>query len=547
MQDTLTKITDTLSAVRVMARSGLIPFPRIDQGIGVLAAVGKYGPFAGSVHAHAAQGHGRVALIDERGQLTYRELEAQSNALVRGWQAEGIGAGSCVGAMCRNHRGLVLTMLAAAKGGVRLVLMNTGFARPQLVDVATREGVRHFVFDSEFADIADALPSDVTPFLSWVDGPLSTPPAETPPRTLDDLIAGQSTDSVPAPKEHGVSILLTSGTTGTPKGAPRGRMSPFVTAQFLDRIPLRPEQTLLMAAPAFHGTGISQLALGLALENTVVMQRRFDPETTVRLLAEHRADTLVLVPTMLQRIVDLGPEVLSKYDTSSLKVIFAAGSAIAPDLSIRTQQAFGKVLYNFYGSTEVAAVTIATPDDLERAPGTAGRAPATCHIALIDDAGRRITEPDVVGRIFAKSGLSFEGYTDGRDKQRIDGMLSTGDVGHFDRDGLLFVDGRDDDMIISGGENVYPLEVENLITERPDVLEAAVIGVEDDEFGHRLRAFVVAAPSSARDASEIRTHVKSNLARYKVPRDVIFIEELPRNATGKLLRRVLLEMEVESE
>ncbi|GAB2628691.1 acyl-CoA synthetase [Prescottella soli] len=547
MQDVLTKITDTLSAVRVMQRSGLIPFPRVDLGVRELLAVGKYGPFAGSVHTHAARDPDRVALIDERGLLTYGKLEGQSNALVRAWQAVGIGIDSPVGAMCRNHRGLVLTMLAAGKSGARLVLMNTGFGRPQLADVAKREGVRWFVFDSEFADVADALPTEVTPFLSWTDGPVRTPPAETPPRTLDELIAEQSTDSVPAPEEPGTLILLTSGTTGTPKGAPRGHTSPLVTAQFLDRIPLRPEQTMLMAAPAFHGTGISQLGLGMALENTVVMQRRFDPETTVRLLAEHRADTLVLVPTMLQRIIDLGPDVLGKYDTSSLKVIFAAGSAIPPDLSVRTQQAFGKVLYNFYGSTEVAAVTVATPDDLERAPGTAGRVPATCHIALFDDAGNRVTEPDVVGRIFAKSGLSFAGYTDGRDKEHIDGMLATGDVGHFDRDGLLFVDGRDDDMIVSGGENVYPLEVENLIAERPDVLEVAVIGVADDEFGQRLRAFVVPAPTSARDADEIRAHVKANLARYKVPRDVVFLDEIPRNTTGKVLRRVLIEMNVESD
>ncbi|RVW11310.1 acyl-CoA synthetase [Prescottella agglutinans] len=547
MQDVLTRITDTLSAVRVMQRSGLIPFPRVDLGVREILAVDKYGPFAGSVHAHAAQDPDRVAMIDERGPLTYRELEERSNAIVRAWQAAGIDADSTVGAMCRNHRGLLLTMLAAGKSGARLVLMNTGFGRPQLADVAKREGVRHFVFDSEFAEVADALPSDVTQFLSWVDEPVHTPPAETPPRTLDDLIAGQSSEAVPAPEEPGAFVLLTSGTTGTPKGAPRTHTSMFASAQFLDRIPLRPKQTMLVPAPAFHGTGVSQLVLGFALENTIVMQRRFDPETTVRLLAEHRADTLVLVPTMLQRIVDLGPDVLSQYDTSSLKVIFSAGSAISPDLSIRTQQAFGKVLYNFYGSTEVAAVTIATPDDLERAPGTAGRVPATCHIALFDDDGNRITEPDVVGRIFARSGLSFEGYTDGRDKQRIDGMLATGDVGHFDRDGLLFVDGRDDDMIVSGGENVYPLEVENLISERPDVLDVAVIGVADDQFGHRLRAFVVPAPTSARDADEIRAHVKANLARYKVPRDVVFIEELPRNTTGKVLRRVLIAMEIESD
>ncbi|WP_206663630.1 acyl-CoA synthetase [Prescottella subtropica] len=535
-----------LRAVCVMGRSGLIPFPRVDEGIVLLRAVDRYGPFAGAVHAHASTGRDRVALIDERGPLTYRELEELSNALVRGWRAAGIGAGTCVGAMCRNHRYLVVTMLAAAKAGIRLVLMNTGFARRQLADVAQREGVRHFVFDTEFADVADALPSDVTPLLAWVDGPVRTPPAEEPVRTLDDVIDGRSTASVPAPDEPGTFILLTSGTTGTPKGAPRGHTSPFVTAQFLDRIPLRPNQILVMPAPAFHGTGLSQLALGLALENTIVLSRRFDPEATVRLLAEHRADTLVLVPTMLQRIVDLGPEVLSRYDTSNLKVIFAAGSSLSPDLCIRTQQAFGKVLHNFYGSTEVAAVTVATPDDLERAPGTAGRAPATCHIALIDDAGRKITAPNVVGRIFARSGLSFAGYTDGRDKERIDGMLSTGDVGHFDTDGLLFVDGRDDDMIVSGGENVYPLEVENVLAERADVLEVAVVGVADDEFGHRLRAFVVPAPGSARDADDIRSHVKANLARYKVPRDVVFVDELPRNATGKLLRRVLVETDGET-
>lgn len=547
MQDVLRGVTDTVNAVRVMRRSGLIPFPRLDHGVELLLAVNRYGPFAGPVHAHAAHGRTRVALVDERGPLTYRELEEQSNALVRAWHAHGIGVGSVVGAMCRNHRGLVLTMLAAAKSGARLVLMNTGFARPQLVDVAQREGVQAFVFDSEFADVADALPTDVTQFLSWVDDPVRTPPSETPPPVQADLIADHSTASVPPPRDHGGFVLLTSGTTGTPKGAPRRRTSPFASAQFLDRIPLRPHQTMLMAAPAFHGTGLSQLGLGLALENTVVMERRFDPETTVRLVAEHRCDTVVVVPTMLQRIIDLGPDVLSRYDTSSLQVIFAAGSALSPDLCIRTRQAFGKVLHNFYASTEVAAVAVATPDDLERAPGTAGRAPATCRIALIDDIGDRITEPGVVGRIFAKSGLSFEGYTDGRDKERIDGMLSTGDVGHFDRDGLLFVDGRDDDMIVSGGENVYPLEVENLIAERPDVLEVAVIGVADDEFGHRLRAFVVPSAESARDADEIRSHVKTNLARYKVPRDVVFIEELPRNATGKLLRRVLTEMEVEAD
>ena len=537
MPGVLTKVTDTLGAVRVMVQSGLVPFPRLDRGIATIRATEKFGPFAGPVHAHASAGYDAVAVIDELGQLTYRGLEEQSNALVRAWVEEGITPGAVIGAMSRNHRGLVLTMLAAAKLGTKLVLMNTGFSPPQLVDVAAREQVRAFVYDEEFAAVADALPGDVNRFVVWGQ---AAPTA----KHLDDLVAGRSTAAVDDPPVHGSFVLLTSGTTGTPKGAPREKTSPLASAQFLDRVPLRRGQTMVMAAPAFHGTGISQLGLALALGQTVVLQRRFDPAQTVELLAANRADSLVVVPTMLQRIIDLGPDTLARYDTTNLSIIFAAGSAISPDLCRRTTEAFGHVLHNLYGSTECAVATVATPADLARAPGTAGRAPVTCHVALYDDNGTRITEPGVVGRIFVSSGLSFNGYTDGRDKERIDGLLSTGDVGHFDRDGLLFIDGRDDDMIVSGGENVYPLEVENLLAEHIDVAEAAVIGVEDVEFGHRLRAFVVSAPGSTRDAQILKTFVKEHLARYKVPREIVFLDDLPRNATGKLLRRTLHEMDL---
>lgn len=531
-----TKVTDTVGAVRVMVRSGLVPFPRLDRGIVSLLSVGRYGPFAGPVHAHARAGLDAVAIVDEMGQLTYAELEARSNAVVRAWTADGLAAGSVIGAMCRNHRGLVITMLAAAKLGGRLVLMNTGFATPQLVDVAAREQVRTFVFDEEFAEVADGLPADVRRQVSWGRCRGVT--------DLDALIAGVSSEPVPAPEVHGSFVLLTSGTTGTPKGAPREKTSPLASAQFLDRVPLRPGQTMVMSAPAFHGTGLSQLGLALALGQTVVMQRRFDPLGAVRLTADNRADVLVVVPTMLQRIVDLGPDVLSGFDTTNLSVIFAAGSALSPDLCRSTTESFGPVLHNLYGSTEVAVATVATPADLAAAPGTAGRPPVTCHVRLYDDDGKRVTAPGVVGRIFVASGLSFDGYTDGRDKDRVDGLLSTGDVGHFDSAGRLFVDGRDDDMIISGGENVYPLEVENLLADHPHVADAAVIGIEDPEFGQRLRAFVVAVPGTVHDPAALRSFVKDHLARYKVPREVIYLDELPRNATGKLLRRALQEMDL---
>ncbi|MBV9721663.1 MAG: AMP-binding protein, partial [Mycobacterium sp.] len=244
--------------------------------------------------------------------------------------------------------------------------------------------------------------------------------------------------------------------------------------------------------------------------------------------------------------VQLGPEIIAGYDTSSLKTIAIAGSALTPELSTRVQDTFGDVLYNIYASTECGFGTIATPDELRKAPGTAGRSPVACEVALFDQNDQRVSGANKRGRIFIRSAARYEGYTDGSHKQLIDGYMSSGDTGHFDENGLLFVDGRDDDMIVSGGENVFPQEVENLLAARDDVFDAAVVGVDDAEFGKRLRAFVVSEPGAPQDVEEIKLYVKNNLARYKVPRDVVFIDELPRNATGKLLRRVLAEIDVDS-
>jgi len=539
LRGTTKRATNLARSLQVMHRAGLIPLPRVDHALQAVLAVRQYGPFAGATRHAAQQDKHAVALIDERGAITFAELDAQSNALARAWTEAGHGDGTAIAALCRDHRGLVLAMLAAGKTGARLVMMNTGFAKPQLADVAEREGVRALVYDSEFTGLLEAIAPDVPRYLAWVDDEHDVDPGIP---QLDALIAAHSTADVPAPAKPGGFVLLTSGTTGTPKGAPRDSMSVFATAQFVDRIPLRAGGVTYMAAPIFHGTGLSQFVLSFALGCTVVMNRRFNPEKTLQGIAEHHADVLIVVPTMLARIIDLGPEVLARYDTSSLRILFAAGSSLSPDLCRRTAETFGDVLYNLYGSTEVAVATVATPEELRRAPGTAGRAPVTCQVALFDADNKRVTEPEMIGRIFVSSGLSFGGYTDGRNKESIDGMLSSGDMGHFDEDGLLFIDGRDDDMIVSGGENVYPLEVENLLADRDDVQDAAVVGVPDDDFGHRLRACIVSAPGAAQDVDEIKAYVKDHLARYKAPRDVVFLDELPRNATGKLLRKKLVEM-----
>ncbi|MFF7944649.1 acyl-CoA synthetase [Nocardia gamkensis] len=535
-------IADLASAAVVLAKRGMFDPARPVETIRVMREASVYGPFV-TVLAHATRRYGATpAITDERGTLTFAQLDQQSNALARGLIGAGISSGTVLAALCRDHRGMVLTLLAAGKVGARVVLMNTGFAGPQLAEVAERENVGAILLDSEFLQLLGAVPGSVPRILTWVDE-ADAVEAQTP--TIDLLIAANSTAPLPAPKRPGGIVILTSGTTGTPKGAPRDKVSPLQSAQFLHRVPMPRNDTVVMAAPIFHGTGLSQFTLGWALGNKIVFQqRKFDPRRTLANVADHRAATLVVVPTMLQRILDLGPAVLEQYDTASLKVVFTAGSPVSPDLSRRTADAFGEVLYNLYASTEVAVAAVATPHDMRVAPGTVGKPPVGCRVALYDAQRNKITTPGEVGTIFVSSGLSFSGYTDGRNKEIVDGLLSSGDVGHFDAEGRLFIDGRDDDMIISGGENVYPLEVENLLVDRPDILEAAVVGVEDADFGKRLRAFVVPAEDAERDPQEIKDYVRANLARHKVPREVVFVDELPRNATGKLMRRKLEEADI---
>jgi fatty-acyl-CoA synthase len=483
------------------------------------------------------------AIVDEHGTLTYKQVDDMSNALARGLKRLGVDEGSVVGLLCRDHRGLIIAMAACGKLGARQVMMNTGFAKPQFAQVCEREKVKVVLHDSEFLSLLDALPAGLPRALTWVDGG-THPPEEMP--TIDGIIAANSAEQLPPPTKAGGTVVLTSGTTGLPKGAPRAKVSPFATVQLIDRVPYPRKGTMVIVSPIFHSTGLATFLVGAALGNKVVTSRRFDPEGTLKLIADHKADMLVAVPTMLHRMVELAPDVIAKYDVSTLKAIVIAGSALTPELSNRVQDTFGDVLYNMYGSTECGIASIATPDELRMAPGTAGRSPVTCEVVLYDDNDRRVYGANNRGRIFIRNAAPFEGYTDGRHKQIIDGYMSSGDVGYFDENGLLFVDGRDDDMIVSGGENVFPQEVENLLVERADVFDAAVIGVDDAEFGKRLRAFIVSQPGAPQDVEEIKLYVKNNLARYKVPRDVVFVDELPHNATGKLLRRVLTEMDVDS-
>jgi fatty-acyl-CoA synthase len=532
---------EVVKAYGLLQSSGFIDLKNPGETLRTLKDSKTYIPQATLIMHSARIAPDAPGLADERGELTYRELDEQSTKIAHGLRDAGITEGTVIGILARDHRGLILSMAAAGKLGVKIALMNTGFAKPQFAEVCEREQVKAVLHDSEFLGLLDALPADMPRFLTWVDEGTEVPAGA---RTLDDLIAENGTGALPVPAKPGGFIILTSGTTGLPKGAPREKASPVATAQFLDRMPFPKRGSVVIVSPIFHSTGLGTYLVSIGLTNKIVMRRRFDAEATLKMISDHKAQLLVAVPTMLHRMVELPAEVRAKYDTSSLKGIILAGSALSPELCVKATETFGPVLYNLYGSTECAIATVAQPADLAKAPGTVGRPPLTCHVRLYDDNDELVTAKNVTARIFIRSGAPFEGYTDGRHKQIIDGYMSSGDVGHFTEDGLLMVDGRDDDMIVSGGENVFPQEVENLLLERDDIFDAAVVGVDDAEFGKRLRAFVVPEPGHTPEEAEIKTYVKENLARYKVPREVVFLDDLPRNPTGKLLRRVLVEYEV---
>ncbi|HLH14835.1 MAG TPA: AMP-binding protein, partial [Solirubrobacteraceae bacterium] len=435
-------------------------------------------------------------------------------------------------------RGFIDATVACSKLGASVLYLNTMFAGPQIADVLEREGPAAVVYDEEFAELVGAAASSRKGFVAWAEPTSNGASARRDP-LLEDLIASGPEHDLKPPAERGRVVILTSGTTGTPKGAARKEPDSIEPmAAMFSKIPLRARETTVIAAPMFHSWGFAHFTLGLPLASTYVLARRFDPEETLKAVARHRASALAVVPVMLQRMLELGPETISRYDVSCLRVIAVSGSVLPGELATRAMDLFGDVLYNLYGSTEVAWATIATPEDLRAAPGTAGRPPIGTVVKLLDADGRE-APPGEGGRIFVANEMMFEGYTGGGNKEIVGGLMSTGDVGHFDSAGRLFVDGRDDEMIVSGGENVFPREVEDLLADHPQVEEVAVIGVDDDEFGQRLKAFVVARAPGELTEGDVQAYVKENLARYKVPREVVFVEELPRNATGKILKREL--------
>ncbi|MQY23725.1 2-succinylbenzoate--CoA ligase [Nocardia sp. RB20] len=516
-----------------MLTTGVVRTYRPDRIFRQLSNLSAWGfTLAGGYAAAAAHSPRRTAIIDDRGERTFRQVHTRSHALASAMGELGLGAGDSIGVLSRNHAEMVEIMSAASKLGVDAILFNLGQPAGRIAEIAETTGIAMLFTDPDLEHLLEYLSPDLPCYHTVDDGML-------PGRiTVENLIAS-GTGNFTKPREHGRLIVLTSGTSGRAKGAVRPHPKGFGTvAAVLSRIPLRMNETMLIPAPVFHTWGLAALQISTPLRATVILPEHFDAQECLRMIAEFRVSTLIVVPVMVHRILDLPASILARYDTSSLRIVASCGAPLPGATVLRFMDVFGEVLYNFYGSTEVSWASIADPADLRSSPTTAGRAPLGTKIAVLDE-DRRPVPIGATGRIFISNHMLFDGYTDADPPPEAEGMLDTGDLGYLDASGRLFVAGRDDEMIISGGENIFPRPVEEVLSHLPQIREVAVLGVADREFGQRLAAFIVTRDGHALDPDMLRTHIRRRLGRFSVPRDIVFVDALPRNATGKVLKRVL--------
>lgn len=480
-----------------------------------------WGPLAGATLYPDAP-----AITDDRGAVTFRELEERCEAAARELAAR-LSPGDVVAILGRNSSLFYLTIVAATRCGADVLYLNTGFSPEQIADAVSRNGVRAIVHDAEFAR---RVPGHV----------MSIPMTGDHDVTIERMAAQRRSQPSP-PARRSRHIMLTSGTTGHPKGTSRtgGEVSSAIA--LLSGLPYRTRDTCLIAAPMFHAWGWLNTMLSMLLGSSLVVTRKFDPEGTLALVERERCQVLVAVPTMLRRIMGLPPEIRRRYDTSSLRAVTVSGSALPPTLATAFMDEFGDVLYSLYGSTEAGYAAVATPADLRAAPGTAGRPLPTVEIQIRDSRGTR-RPPGRAGMIWVSSrdSLADASASDGR------GPVCTGDIGSFDQAGRLFVAGRADDMIITGGENVYPSEVENVLEQHPDVAEAAVTGSPDEVYGQALVAHVVLRDGSPLDddnvmRDELRSWCRDRLSPFQVPHRFVVHDALPHNPAGKVVKRDLTE------
>jgi len=517
-----------------LASSGLLRLYRPDQLVQIGRALLRYGlgPGCGPI-AGAALHPDTAGFVDDAGALTFGQLERRCDALAAALTAT-LAPGESIGLLGRNSAAFYQVMVAASRSGLDIVYLNTGFSASQIAELAAHQELSAIVHDAEFAGlIPDGIRSIA---VTGQDG-----------ASIEHLGAGG--ERPPGrPRHRSRHVILTSGTTGRPKGAARTGGDASSLVALASGLPYRVRETHLIAAPMFHAWGWLNALLTMLYSSTVVVTAAFDPQRVLALVERECCHVLVAVPAMLRRIISLPPEVRRQYDTSSLRVVAVSGSSLPPALAGAFMDDFGEVLYNLYGSTEAGYATVASPADLRAAPGTAGRPLPGVDVRVLTASGRRCPR-GTPGDIWVGSHDSIGPAPTGpapigtarpaspRGAGRA--CVRSGDIGWFDAEGRLFVSGRADEMIITGGENVYPAEIENTLERHPGVLEAAVTGEPDDEFGQVVVAHLVLRPGASVTSEALASWCRAGLASFQVPRRYVTHESLPHNAAGKVLKRGL--------
>jgi len=479
----------------------------------------------------------KAALHDRDGCLTWGELDKRANQAGHMLEELGVKGGDRVAMLLRNGREIVETTLGAQKLGMVACPLNT-WAKPKELRFTLSEAKASvLIYDTKHSDqVEECAPEGLA--LVCVG---NEDDAVANSYSYAELLSDQSVNPPPFLTREAQKpkvVIHTSGTTGTPKGASRNSSAAGVgaLANLLSVVPYSRDDIIVLPAPMFHSFGLATFTFGTALGATFVMPEQFDPEGTLRAIEEHGATACSLVPVMIKRILTLDDEIKSRYDLSSLRVVMASGSAMSTEMRRAAMELFGDVLYDLYGSTEVGWVAIARPQDMLDHPGTVGKPVPGIKVAIFNEDGDRIG-PGEIGEIYIKSDVMFEGYTSGDSKEVRDGYMTIGDLGYVDEGGFLFIEGRADDMVVVGGENIYPVEIEETLDDMDGVEDVAVMGVPDDEYGEVLGAFVVGTVR----AEDVKKYCKDQLASYKVPKRVEILDELPRTSTGKVLKRELIE------
>ena len=491
---------------------------------------------------HAANTPSKPAMIWRDRTVTFAELDSRMDRIAGGLARSGITRGTSVVMMMKNRPELIELGGAVSRVGAAAVAVSWRSTAAELVYLATHCGATALVFDAELTKVVEQARSELpgippSNYFS-VGGAVER---ATPYDALLDTSAAFRPET--GAEDDASVVIYTSGTTGKPKGAVRKFPKDALPAalRFLRETPMRADDVHLVTCPLYHSTAFGFLTLSHVLGATVVLMDDFKAEHFLEAVERHSITTTALVPTMLHRIMALGPEVLASRNTRSLRAIFSGGAPLPGPLATLAMDHFGDILFNFYGATETGLVTLAKPADLRAAPSTIGKAVPGNEIRLLTESGQEASRGEV-GELYVKSKMLVAGYH--KDDEATlgcmnAGFFSVGDLARSDRDGRYFIEGRKRDMVISGGVNVYPAEVEGVLEAHPAIAEVAVVGVPDPEWGERVRAFVARRSGADLDEGALKLWTRERLAGPKVPRDFIFVDALPRNPTGKVLKREL--------